>query len=881
MTPDGRYLVFESLANNLTSNDANGSVDLYRRDLQAGVTTLITLNSTGTVSGNNSSTAAAVSADGRYVAFVSNASDLVPNDINGAIPDAFMRDLQTQTTKLMSLNIAGTGSGNGNAVSTSISADGHYMAFTSGSNDLVLNDNNGIFFDVFLSDTQQTPPQDQLRFSVSTSTINESGGVATITVNRIGSTSGTISTTYSTGGGTATPGSDYTAVSGMLTFATGEISKTFTIPILEDSVNETTESVNLSLSDSSSNAVLRIQDNDPVPSLSINDVTVTEGNSGITLATFTVTRTPVSEQTTTVLPSIVPGTARPWEDYVPLTGTIVFAPGQATKTVSVQIIGDLAYELDEDYLFFISNPVNATIADDRGVGTILNDDSNVGFGIEDTSITEGDDGQINMAFTVRLTAPSFQQVSYNYSVIAGGTATSQVDYIEVFGGDTFFAGSTTRLVVVPIIGDLSDELDETIFVRISNPTNGAIITRSVAVGTIIDNDPEPSLSINDIRVTEPRSGTSAAVATASLSVPSGKTVTVNYFTSDGTATTPLDYLPISGNVNLTFSPGQSSKPITVLINADSLQEPAESFYLNFSNPLNVSLPRSQSICTINDYHSRIPADFDGDSKSDVSVFRPSNGFWYITNSSNSSFRSEAFGLSSDLIVPGDYDGDSKTDIAVFRPSNGYWYFLTSSDASFHAQFFGQAGDVPAPGDYDNDGKTDICVYRPSNNYYYFLYSSNGSVFYTPWGANGDVPVIGDYDGDGQTDLAIFRPSVSVFYILKSSDGSVVGQQFGTAEDKPIAADFDGDGKTEVAVFRPATGGWYMLQSSDNSFKGIAWGTSGDIPVAGDYDGDGKWDVAVFRPSSGVFYVLQSTNNSLKADQFGTNGDVPVASAYIP
>ncbi len=276
-----------------------------------------------------------------------------------------------------------------------------------------------------------------------------------------------------------------------------------------------------------------------------------------------------------------------------------------------------------------------------------------------------------------------------------------------------------------------------------------------------------------------------------------------------------------------------------------------------------------------------PADFDGDGRTDVSVFRASSGYWYISNSSNNAFRADAFGTTGDRIIPGDFDGDGKTDTAVFRPSSASWYFIDSSTGAFRAAQFGQNGDIPSPGDYDGDGKADIALFRPSSGFFYLLYSSDGSFHYQQWGINGDVPLMGDYDGDGRTDFAIFRPSASAFYILRSSDGAITGQAWGEGGDKPITGDFDGDGKTDICVYRPSAGAWYYLQSSDNGFRGIAWGINGDIPVAGEYDGDGKSDIAIFRPSSGVFYILQSSNSSLSAEQFGTNGDVPVPSAYVP
>ena len=275
-------------------------------------------------------------------------------------------------------------------------------------------------------------------------------------------------------------------------------------------------------------------------------------------------------------------------------------------------------------------------------------------------------------------------------------------------------------------------------------------------------------------------------------------------------------------------------------------------------------------------------DMDGDGKTDVAIFRPSNSTWYSHNSLNGSYTAQQFGAPGDLIAPEDFDGDGKTDMAVFRPSNGYWYILNSSNGTFRFAQLGQSGDIPTAGDYDGDGKADIALYRASVGTFYLLYSSdNNSLHSQQWGLAGDVPVMGDYDGDSKTDFAIYRPSASTFYIRRSSDGTLVGQQWGTTGDKALAADFDADGKTDICVYRPSTSSWYYLQSTNNAFRGVVWGTSGDVPVAGDYDGDGKWDAAIFRPSTRVFYIRQSTNGSTRAEQFGLNGDVPLPSAYVP
>jgi hypothetical protein len=274
-----------------------------------------------------------------------------------------------------------------------------------------------------------------------------------------------------------------------------------------------------------------------------------------------------------------------------------------------------------------------------------------------------------------------------------------------------------------------------------------------------------------------------------------------------------------------------------------------------------------------------PFDFDGDGKSDISVFRPSGGTWYISQSSNGAFRAQPFGLSTDKIVPADFDGDRKTDIAVFRPTDGNWYILESVGSTLRTQSFGANADVPVPADFDGDGKADIAVFRPSDGNWYIFQSQTGTVRSQPFGLNADRPVPGDFDGDGKADLAVFRPSVGSWFVFRSSNGTFVAQQFGVSTDQPVIGDYDGDGKTDMAVFRASNGVWYILQSSNGAVSGQAFGLSSDIPVPGEFDGDGKTDIAVFRGSSGTWYLLQSTSG-FATNQFGTNGDRPVEAAFI-
>ena len=270
-------------------------------------------------------------------------------------------------------------------------------------------------------------------------------------------------------------------------------------------------------------------------------------------------------------------------------------------------------------------------------------------------------------------------------------------------------------------------------------------------------------------------------------------------------------------------------------------------------------------------------DFDNDGKSDISVFRPSNGVWYVANSSGG-YNIFQFGQNGDLPVSADFDGDGKADAAVFR--NGNWYRLKSSNGAYDGVAFGLATDIPAAADFDGDGKTDVAVFRPSSGTWYVLNSGNGSLSVAQFGTAGDVPMPGDYDGDGKADINIFRPSNGTWYRLNSGNGSFFAIQFGANSDKAVSGDFDGDGKYDVGVFRNSNGGWYVLRSSNGSLLATTFGTSGDIPVASDYDGDGKTDISVFRPSGGNWYRLNSSNNSFAAAQFGVGSDIPVQSYYV-
>ena len=275
-----------------------------------------------------------------------------------------------------------------------------------------------------------------------------------------------------------------------------------------------------------------------------------------------------------------------------------------------------------------------------------------------------------------------------------------------------------------------------------------------------------------------------------------------------------------------------------------------------------------------------PADFDGDGRTDVSIFDGPTHNWYIRNSSTYANRIQFDWGNPDLgdkLVPGDYDGDHKTDIAVWRPSEGNWYIIQSSTGTPTRINWGLSADIPVPGDYDGDGDTDIAVFRPSEGNWYVR-----GIGVTGWGAASDMPVPGtDFNGDGLADFVVFRASEGNWYIKNAAGGSVVN--WGTAGDTLVPGDYDADGRTDEAIWRPSESNWYVLQSSTGTVLRRAWGTVGDVPVPGDYDGDSRTDFVIWRPSNTNWYILNSgtTTNSLRLDTLGAAGDKPIASAYVP
>ncbi|MFT3809276.1 MAG: Calx-beta domain-containing protein [Micropepsaceae bacterium] len=404
-----------------------------------------------------------------------------------------------------------------------------------------------------------------------------------------------------TGAATA-GGSDYVAKSltGQ-TIPAGNSSYTFTVTQNGDTTTEGNDTFLVNISNvtnatiADGQGVGTISNDDAAPSLTINDVSLLEGNSGTTNAVFTVTASNTTILNMGVTVSAASGTATAGTDFTALFGVVTIPPGQTTTTAYfVPVNGDIDVEDDETFFVNLTNPINATIADNQGVGTILNDDSVPNISISNATVNEGNSGTTSANFTVSLNAASSQPVSVYYAT-ASGTASDTSDFGPLADTLTFTPGQTTKTITVFVNGDTTYENNETYTVNLSSPSGG-VIADNQGLGTISNDDAAPSLAINDVSVSE-AAGT--ATFTVTRTGPTEVAATVNYATANNTATAPSDYIATSGT--LTFAPSlaaSATQTFSVAIVNDTAFEGNESFYVNLSAPTAATIADGQGVGTI-------------------------------------------------------------------------------------------------------------------------------------------------------------------------------------------------------------------------------------------------------------------------------------------
>ena len=450
---------------------------------------------------------------------------------------------------------------------------------------------------------------------------------------------------YVTVDNTATANEDYLAQSGILTFAPGQQIQTITVPVLGSAVAQPDETFLIALSSASGGAT--IEDAQGVGTivrqgLTIGNVSLLEGNSGNTDAVFTVNLSQTLDHAVTVAFNTANGTATVANnDYVAASGTLTFAIGETSKTITVPIVGDTTVESNETFFVNLSNATGSALFNSQGNGTILNDDGQrtlIELRLADAAgvplapgatLSVGDHFQLqgyvqDIQESPNGIAAAYLDALYDSNVVgvdgpitfgplftniqSGNLSTpGLIDEVGAFGQLTppDDPGAAQLLFSIPFTAldqgvadfeaEAADVADHQVLEYTSDlpvpPAAINFVGTSINVGVNV-------FTINNVSVTEGNAGATQMVFTVTRFLPSGNDATVVYSTLDGTATAGQDYTAASGT--LTFTGAETSQTITILVNGDTTDEEDEKFFLALSNPVGAGASQSPGVGTIVD-----------------------------------------------------------------------------------------------------------------------------------------------------------------------------------------------------------------------------------------------------------------------------------------
>jgi Ca2+-binding RTX toxin-like protein len=325
--------------------------------------------------------------------------------------------------------------------------------------------------------------------------------------------------------------------------------------------------------------------------LSINNLMMAEGDTGSTIFTFSVVLENPTAEPISVDYQTVQDTAKVGSDFLPQSGTLVFAPGDVTQTIAIEVNGDISIEPNEQFFILLTNSVNADLPSPitQAIGTILNDDTSLT--ITDVDIREGDSASSStLTFTVDLSQPTVEIVTVTYQTV-DNTATVGADYTSSSGTLVFAPGEQVKTFDVTILGDDILEANESFFANITSAVDSAgnniLISNGSANGTINNDEVSVSISFADgdmngvLDLDEGNAGTTPFDFSIDLDQPVDATVTIDVSTIDSTAIGGSDFTARMDT--LSFTAGQTSQPFTVNVNGDTSFETDEDFFVRLAN----------------------------------------------------------------------------------------------------------------------------------------------------------------------------------------------------------------------------------------------------------------------------------------------------------
>jgi hypothetical protein len=439
---------------------------------------------------------------------------------------------------------------------------------------------------------EYAPPVPSVQFQAASSSGSEATTSVNLPVTLSSSFGSTVTVSYAVTGGSATGGGvDYTLASGVVTFTSGQTSQNIPVTIVNDSLNENDETIVVTLS-SPVNAVLglntshtyTVTDNDTAPTVQFVS-TSSSGTESVASVNLAVQLSAASGKTVTVNYAATGGTATNPADYTIAGTSLTFNAGETSKNVPVTVVDDTTSELNETIIITLSGPSNATLGTNTAHTYTINDNDVPTVQFSQAS-SSGSEATTSVTIPVTLSASSGSTVTVNYAVTGGTASGSGTDYTLAAGQLTFTSGQTSQNVPVTVVNDTMDEDDETIVITLSSPVNATLGANTAHTYTITDDDNPPTVQFTATTSSGAESVASVNLA-VSLGAASGKTVTVNYAATGGTAANPADYT-ISGT-SLTFNPGVTSQNVPITVVDDTADELSETIVVTLSGPTNASL----------------------------------------------------------------------------------------------------------------------------------------------------------------------------------------------------------------------------------------------------------------------------------------------------
>lgn len=432
----------------------------------------------------------------------------------------------------------------------------------------------------------EKPAAGRLEFSAPRYTVSETAKSVTLTINRVGGSTGRVTANFETRADTATDGEDYIGTNSVIGFGPGITSKTITIPLRDDGRDEGNERFFVVLTSTTggaflganSSATVVIQENDVAGTLSFSEARFTARENATNLV-LTVTRTGGAANGVTVDYETVDDTATAGSDYVATSGTITFRANETAKKIAIPIIQDLAAEGNERFFVRLINPTGRARlgAITNANCVIVDDESSVSIGKASYVFSE-----TNKTITIPVTRSGDLKsaVSVSYAT-ANGTALAGSDYVATNGVLKFPANVSSANIVITLVRDHVIEDDETFSVSLFDPKNGVQLGSITNATVTIANDDLPGRITFSAPAYSTPEGTPATITIKrNGGVAAG--VTVQFDTIPGTATPGTDYTEKS--VVITFAGGEDTRTIKVPTVQDVLPESNETVTLQLSNP---------------------------------------------------------------------------------------------------------------------------------------------------------------------------------------------------------------------------------------------------------------------------------------------------------